>query len=51
MYMIAGASEEKAEEFVRKRHIGESAGVLPNKIGSPIDPDEFGGAAAEGTED
>jgi PTS system galactitol-specific IIC component len=33
MYMVAGASEEKAQETVRIRHSGPSAGILPNKIG------------------
>jgi PTS system galactitol-specific IIC component len=37
MYIMAGASEEKAEEAVRIRHSGGSGGVLPNRIGGSID--------------
>lgn len=47
MYMIAGASEEKAVETVRRRHTGESAGILPNKIGGPVDLEEPVDEAAE----
>jgi len=41
MYMIAGASEQKADEHVQLRHTGESAGVLPNKFGSRVEPEEI----------
>jgi PTS system galactitol-specific IIC component len=34
MYVVAGASEEKADETVALRHSGESAGILPNSIGN-----------------
>jgi PTS system galactitol-specific IIC component len=38
MYMLAGASEEKAEEVVQRRHSGGSGGgLLPMKIGAPIE--------------
>jgi PTS system galactitol-specific IIC component len=37
MYMVAGASEEKAEETVQRRHTGKGGGLLPNKIGGPIE--------------
>ncbi|MFB6201017.1 MAG: PTS transporter subunit IIC [Halorhabdus sp.] len=46
MYMIAGASQEKADEMIRRRHIGGSAGVLPTKIGSSIAPEELTDEAA-----
>jgi len=39
MYELAGASEEKAEEHVQLRHTGENPGVLPNKLGEPIEPE------------
>jgi len=38
MYVVAGASEEKAAETVELRHTGESAGILPNRIGSAEPP-------------
>lgn len=38
MYMIAGASEQKAEEHVELRHTGESSGILPNRIGGAAGP-------------
>lgn len=47
MYMLAGATEEKAEEAVQLRHVGESAGILPNKLGAPIEPEEAPVEAAE----
>lgn len=34
MYMVAGASEEKAVETVQRRHTGKGGGILPNRIGS-----------------
>jgi PTS system galactitol-specific IIC component len=37
MYMVAGASEEKAEETVQRRHTGKGGGLLPNKIGGPVE--------------
>lgn len=32
MYMLAGASEEKADGFIARRHAGESPGWLPNRL-------------------
>ncbi|CQR48678.1 Galactitol permease IIC component [Haloferax massiliensis] len=37
MYMVAGASEEKARETVERRHTGKGGGLLPNKLGSTVD--------------
>ncbi|PSQ58039.1 MAG: PTS galactitol enzyme II C subunit, partial [Halobacteriales archaeon SW_9_67_25] len=47
MYVIAGASPEKADEMVQRRHMGGKAGVLPTKIGDPIDPDDLADEVAE----
>ncbi|PSP82463.1 PTS galactitol enzyme II C subunit [Halobacteriales archaeon QS_1_68_17] len=47
MYMVAGASEEKAMEMVKRRHMGGSAGILPTKIGEPIDADQLPEDVAE----
>jgi len=47
MYVIAGASREKADEMVRRRHMSGSAGFLPTKIGSSIDPEDLTDEAAE----
>jgi len=47
MYMIAGASEEKALEMVERRHTGGSAGILPTKIGDPVDVEELRAERAE----
>jgi PTS system galactitol-specific IIC component len=47
MYVIAGASQEKADEMVRRRHMGGSAGVLPTKIGEPIESEDLVDEAAE----
>lgn len=41
MYIIAGASPEKADEVIRRRHMGGSAGILPTKIGQRIDPKDL----------
>ena len=47
MYMVAGASEEKAIEMVERRHTGGSAGILPTKIGEPVDVEELKAEASE----
>jgi PTS system galactitol-specific IIC component len=47
MYVIAGASEEKAIEMVERRHTGGSAGILPTKIGEPVDVEELKAEASE----
>jgi PTS system galactitol-specific IIC component len=47
MYVIAGASPEKADEVIRRRHMGGSAGILPTKIGQKIDPDDLSDEAVE----
>ena len=47
MYVVAGASREKADEMVQRRHMGGSAGLLPTKLGEPIDPDELADEVAE----
>lgn len=41
MYMVAGASEEKAEEAVQIRHTGTPAGFLPNSIGAQAEAEEL----------
>lgn len=40
MYMIAGATEEKAAQHTQMRHTGEADTILPNKLGEPIEVDE-----------
>jgi len=40
MYMLVGASEEKAEETLRRRHTPDPETPLPNKLGDPVEPDE-----------
>jgi len=47
MYVIAGASPEKADEMVKRRHMEGKAGVLPTKLGEPIDPDDLADEVAE----
>ena len=40
MYMLAGASEDKAMEHTELRHSGSAAGILPNKFGKAVDVEE-----------
>jgi PTS system galactitol-specific IIC component len=47
MYVIAGASPEKADEMIQRRHMEGKAGVLPTKLGEPIDPDDLADEVAE----
>ena len=47
MYVIAGASPEKADEMVQRRHMGGSAGILPTKIGERINPDDLADEVVE----
>lgn len=47
MYVIAGASQQKADEMVRRRHMGGSAGLLPTKIGESVDSDALTDEGAE----
>lgn len=44
MYMVAGASEEKAMETVDRRHTGEGGGLLPNKIGPSVETSSVEGS-------
>jgi PTS system galactitol-specific IIC component len=37
MYMLAGASEDKAEEATLLRHKGKGGGFLPTKLGDPVE--------------
>jgi PTS system galactitol-specific IIC component len=40
MYIIAGASEETAREAAQLRHSGEGGGLLPTKLGEPLEIEE-----------
>ncbi|MFW5956357.1 MAG: PTS galactitol transporter subunit IIC [Halorhabdus sp.] len=40
MYMLAGASEEFAEEATLLRHRGKGGGLLPTKFGGPVEIEE-----------